>query len=481
MALPFSHCATEGCYGEAGRGQLLRLSLSPWCYTLRQFIRGSVPFIRAIGRWTMTALVINCIIGSGIFGLPSELTHMLGRASPIVMIVAAFIMAIIMMCVAEVASQFSEPGGSYLYVRTAFGRFAGMQIGWFQLLGATGGGAANAGLFMIYLTGILPWGAYGWRRVLLLTIVVATPTVANYIGVRSGARLTTLLTVAKLLPLGLLIILGVMRFAGQFEIIRTSEIVNPGLKPWLTALLLLVFTYGGYEHALIPTGEVTNPRRTVPFALFAGLLVCAIVYTLVQFVCVVTIGVGSTGRPLAETASVLIGRGGDLFVTIAVMVSTYGWLSGGILNVPRLASSLASQGDCPMFLGRLHPRFNTPAIAIVLYAALVWLMAATGTYLWTVALGAGAKIVVYSGACAALIRLRRLRPQADALRIPFGTVFAVIAIIVLVTVLTQLHSRQALLMGITALIATANWWWAKRRELRTRRASQAVIAASASN
>jgi APA family basic amino acid/polyamine antiporter len=216
----------------------------------------------------MTALVINCIIGSGIFGVSSELTRLLGRASPIAMVVAALAMAVIMVCVAEVASQFSEPGGPYLYVRTAFGRFAGMQLGWFHLLSTIGGGAANAALFMIYLAGILCWSGRGWQRLFVLTVLIFIPTVANYIGVRSGARLTNVLTVAKLLPLGLLIFLGVVRFGGRFELLRVSEITAPSGASWLSALLLLIFAYGGYENALIPTGEVKNPRRTVPFARF---------------------------------------------------------------------------------------------------------------------------------------------------------------------------------------------------------------------
>ncbi len=158
-------------------------------------------FIRSIGRWTMTALVINCIIGSGIFGLSGELTRLLGRASPFAMIFAALGMAVIMACIAEVASQFSEPGGAYLYARTAFGRFFGMQIGWFELLSVTGGLAAVASLFLNYFTAFLPWSLNTWERGALLAIVIAIPAVVNYLGVRSGANLSSVMTVAKLSPL----------------------------------------------------------------------------------------------------------------------------------------------------------------------------------------------------------------------------------------------------------------------------------------
>jgi basic amino acid/polyamine antiporter, APA family len=123
-----------------------------------------MPFVRSIGRWTLTALVVNTIIGSGIFGLPSELTRLLGRASPMAFIFAALAMLVIMLCMAEVASQFTEPDGPYLYVRTAFGRFAGTQTAWFHLLSIIGSGAANTALFMDYLSGVLPFVTHGWQR-----------------------------------------------------------------------------------------------------------------------------------------------------------------------------------------------------------------------------------------------------------------------------------------------------------------------------
>jgi basic amino acid/polyamine antiporter, APA family len=136
-------------------------------------------FIRSIGRGAMTGLVINSIIGSGIFGVPSELTRLLGRASPIAMVFAACGVAIIMAAITEVASQFPEPGGPYLYVRAAFGRFLGLQIGWFWLLAMIAGGAANASLFVIYLGSLLPAVAHGWARALMLTALIALPTIVN--------------------------------------------------------------------------------------------------------------------------------------------------------------------------------------------------------------------------------------------------------------------------------------------------------------
>jgi basic amino acid/polyamine antiporter, APA family len=418
-------------------------------------------FVRLIGRWAMTALVINCIIGGGIFGLPGELTRLLGRASPFAMILAALGMAVILACFAEVASQFSEPGGAYLYVRTAFGRFAGMQISWFDSLNMIATVAALANLFVDYLATFFSSPLSGWNRAMLMAILIAIPAAANYRGVRNGANLSTLMTVAKLLPLALLILFGMARFARHPEIIRPSEIAFHGLANWVRAMVLLLFAFGGWEDSLLPAGEIKEPRRTIPFGLGIGLLGCALIYMLLQFIVVATIGTGETDAPLSATASALLGRGGAAFVVIAALVSIYGWISACMLYAPRLAYSLSAQGDFPAVFARLHPRFHTPTVAILFFAAAGWGLASSGTFLWLVALTSGTLMVLYAGGCASLIRLRKLRPKADAFRIPFGSALSVVGIAIAITLMTALKRRELLLMCITALIATANWLWAR--------------------
>ena len=424
-----------------------------------------MPLLRSIGRWTMTALVINCIIGSGVFGLPAELTRLLGRAGPIAIIFAALGVAVIMACMAEVASQFSEPGGPYQYVRTAFGPFLGIQIGWFHLLSAISGLAAVFHIFMDYLATFFPLTTL--ERDLLLATVVVIPTVMNYLGVRSGANLSNILTIAKTSPLLLLILFGIARYARQTPMIHAAEITAPGLSNWLRSLVFLLFLYGGWEDSLIVAGEIRDPRRTIPFALALGLVGCTAIYILLQFVTLASIGTNATDRPLAAVASVLLGRGGAAFVAIAAMLSTYGWISGSILNGPRLAYSLAAQGDFPSLFAKLHPRFQTPGVAIILYTLTAWLLAVSGTFLWIAAFSASSMIVYYAATCACLIRLRKLRPNANAFRVPFGPALSFVAMGIALVLLTGLQAREVLLMGVTAAIATANWAWVKRRHVRS--------------
>jgi amino acid transporter len=417
----------------------------------------------------MTALVINGIIGSGIFALPGELNRLLGRASPFAVVFAAVTMAIIMACVVEVASQFSEPGGAYLYTRTAFGRFVGIQTGWFFLLAVVGAVAVGANLFVQYLAPFLPWPLSAWERGLIMAFLIAIPTAANYCGVRSGANLSSVMTLAKLLPLVVLILFGITRFAHQPQIIHASEIASPGWSNWVRAIVLLMFPLSGWEESFFPAGEVREPRRTIPFALAMGLTLCAAVYTLMQFITVATAGPNATEQPLAQAASVLLGMGGATLVSIAIMLATYGYISANLLNDPRLVYSLAAQGDFPSVFASIHPRFHTPAVAIIVYALSGWILAVSGTFQFVLAISAGATVVYYAGMCASLIRLRRLSPGADAFRIPFGPVLSIIAVAIALALMSGLTHRVLLLMCVTALIAVANWVWASRHhpELQT--------------
>lgn len=428
-------------------------------------------FVRTIGRWAMTGLVINCIIGSGIFGVPGELIRLLGAASPLAMVVAAFLMAVIVACAAEVASYFNQPGGAYLYVRSAFGRFAGLQVGWFWLLASVAGGAANVTLFTDYLGGLEPSVTLPLPRAMLVTVLVALPAAINYRGVRGGANLSSVLVLAKLLPLLVLIALGLPRLSQPGPAIIGNS--AQGWDAWLNALVLLLFTYAGFEDALVPLGEVSEPRRAVPFALAVGLLVSATVYTSIQLVIVGTPGASGSDRPLADAAATLTNHG-TLLVTMAVMISTYGWVSASLLNAPRLAYALATHGDSPAVLGKLHERFHTPATAVVTCALLMWALAITGTFLWIAALTAGSTMIVYAGICATLLRLRRIHASGPALRVPGGRILAVGGIVIVLVLLTRLQWREILLMSVTTALATANWWWAKRRASYTARAPRAV-------
>jgi amino acid transporter len=431
-------------------------------------------FVRSIGRIGLTALAVNIIIGGGIFGLPSEVAGLVGRASPLAVIAGGLLMGIVMGCFAEVASQFSEHGGAYLYIGKAFGSYPGLLAGWFTWLTTIGAAAANVTLFVSYGAAFVPFAKSSAGRIVALLFVIAVATVANYVGVRSGARFSMLLAFAKLVPLAVLIAFGLARFGAHPELITRQEIVGPGAARWLDALLLLIFAYGGFEDSLIPLGEVKNPQKTVPIALGSALAICIGVYTLLQFIVVAILGTSPSERPLAATGAVLIGPASALLISLGAMVATYGNFSGILLASPRLMFALAENGQFPKFLGSVHERFKTPHRSIVVFGILTALVAATGTFRWALLITTGSTIFVYGGVCAALIRLRRMSAERSGFRLPAGVPLATIGVAMSLAVMTRLHWKESIVLTATALCATVMWMVARNRGVKTKRNSVAV-------
>jgi APA family basic amino acid/polyamine antiporter len=401
--------------------------------------------------------VVNTIIGSGIFGIPTPLNAVVGRASSLAMIFAGIAMGLMLGCFAEVASRFTEPGGAYLYTRVAFGRFAGIQIGWFSWLAPMGTSAAAANLFTAYMGAYVPFASTALGRATVIVTLFALLAIANVLGVKVGANLSSVFTVAKLLPLLLLIVLGCAYFAQHPETFHQAQPMPHGISPWVDALLLLSFAYGGFENAILPAGEVRDPQRTIPFALIVGLALCIAVYALVQFASVATIGTAPAERPLASAASVLIGQGGALFITLAAMISSFGHLSAVALATPRLTYSLAKRRDFPAIFGRLHSRFQTPHVSILAFGFLTCLLSVSGTFRWAIAMASGALVIIYGSVCASMIRLRRTDAQAATLRLPAGDAVATFCILVAIVLLTRLSLREGFLLLVTFAIGCAHW------------------------
>lgn len=407
--------------------------------------------------------MVNSIIGSGIFGLPSLITRQIGSAGPLAWVAAAVFSAIIMLCFAEVASRFTETGGPYLYARVAFGRFTGILMGWLTWLVRLASAAANANLFIIYLAEFWIQAQSPLPRVLVLTALIGMLTAINYWGVNAGTQLSNVFTVAKLLPLLVFILLGGMYLVSHHQPVQIG-FSNTGHGSWLDAMILMIFAYGGFEGALLPMGEAKDPRRDAPFALIAALVICAVVYTLVQ---VVVMGAlansAASDRPLAAAAHVFMGEVGTTFISVGALLSIYGYLSSMLLNTPRLTFALAERGDFPQVFAAIHPRFRTPYVSIVVFAALLWVLAFTGSFQWNVVLSAVARLFYYGIVCAALIVLRRRAPGEARFRLPAGPLLAVFGIGMCIVFLTAMQRSSFYVLLLVALIAFLNWLWASRR------------------
>src|SRR5258707_7562177 len=401
--------------------------------------------VRAIGRWSLVALTVNSVIGSGVFGLPGTMATLLGRQSVLAVLIAGAAIGVIMMCFAEVGSQFSEAGGPYLYARTAFGRLVGLVVGWTFYLAQSAAPAANANLFVTYLGEFWP-GAKA-SKFLILTVLVGLLALINILGVRQGTVVSNVFTIAKLLPLLMVGLAGV-----AVTIFHPAPMVAEGAIAtgvWLKAMVLLVFAYGGFETALVPLGEAKDPRRDVGFALLMSLIACIAIYGLVQWVVVGVLGSSATtDRPLAEVARQTMGYRGAQLVAIGALVSVLGYLSAKLLSMPRTTFALAEGGDFPQPFAWVSRRFHTPWLSILIYAVTVWVLAIVGNFAWNVTLSAVARLFYYGVVCAALIALRRSRPGAAKFRVRGGPVLAVLGILMSVGLFNEMDLSQCGLLGV---------------------------------
>jgi APA family basic amino acid/polyamine antiporter len=424
--------------------------------------------VRAIGRWSLVGLVVNSIIGSGVFGLPSVLAGLLGAASPWAVLLAGAAVGIIIACFAEVASQFTQAGGPYLYARVAFGRMMGIQVGWMLWLAQLAAPAANANLFVIYLGEFWPQANQPLPRFLILTLLVGLLAFVNYRGVRAGAQVSNVFTVAKLVPIAIVII------TGMFYLLRSHPKVpllpsTGDAGAWLKALLLLVFAYGGFETALTPMAEAKDPRRDTVFALFVALIVCTVLYTLTQWIVIgVLPDAAKSARPLADAARLILGSKGAALVAIGALVSCYGYLSAKVLAVPRVTFALAEAGDFPGWFAAIHPRFRTPYFSVLVFAFLIWLLALFGNFSWNLTLSAVARLFYYAVGCAALPVLRKKQPEVERFRLPGGTPFAVLGVVICLVLITRVDLSGSIILVATIVVALINWFWVRNRPMSAR-------------
>jgi amino acid transporter len=424
--------------------------------------------VRAIGRWSLAGLVLNSVIGSSVFGLPSVIAGKLGRESPWAWGVAALAIGVIIACFAEVASRFGQAGGPYLYARVAFGRLAGIEMGWMAYLVRLTAAATNANLFVIYLGELWPGTQGRGASAFVLAALIAPLAAVNYRGVRHGSRLSGVLIVAKLLPLAIFIVCGLWLVGPRPA--SSAMAATPRMHAWLDAVLLLFFAYGGFEGALVPLGEARDPARDAPFALFLTLGVCALVYALVQIVVLAVLpDPASAPRPLAAAAAVFLGPGGAVLMALTAMLSVYGYIAGAMVNVPRLTFAMAEGGDLPAVFGRVHLRFRTPYLSVLLFAGLVWLLAASSGFLQNLTLSAVSRLFTYGVVCAALPVLRR-RDGTNAgtalpparLHLPAGRLIALLGILFSLALATRMARQELMVLAGTALLGWLNWLWVRR-------------------
>jgi APA family basic amino acid/polyamine antiporter len=430
------------------------------------------PLVRGLRQWDLVALVINSIIGAGIFGLPSRVFALAGTYSILAYLVSAVAIALIILCFAEVGSRYTATGGPYLYARATFGPLIGFQVGWLLWIGRIAAFASLVNLFVGYLGYFFPTAPI-WTRVPVIVALISVLAAANIGGVRLTALVTNILTVGKLIPLLLLIVVG-MFFVDPD---RYSLAALPSYRSFSQAALLLVFIYMGFEGASIPAGEMREPGRHLPFALFTGIGVVTFVYLLVQIVSIGTLPeLAHSDRPLADASLRFLGAPGASLIAAGALVSIGGVLNAHMFATPRLLFAMSENGQLPRIVSATHARFRTPAVAILLTAAITLGLALFSTFISALTISTIVRLMAYTGTCAALPVLRRHQglppPPFSA---PVGPFVAVIAIALSVWLISNSPWNEMRVAGIAVGLGFVFYFMCGRGSGETRPAPVAVL------
>lgn len=417
--------------------------------------RATAGLKRELGRWDLTAIGINQVIGGGIFLIPSAIAAEVGAWGPVAFLLVGLASLLVALCFAEVGSRFDSTGGPYLYSRAAFGRFAGFEVGWMQWFTRVTSQASNANGIVLALGFYWPAVTDGSGRALLMIALIAVLAAVNVRGIRQTAWVVDALTVGKLVPLGVFILVG-LPFV---DLTRLPPLPPVTWRQGAEAALLLNFAFGGYDVIPVPAGESSNPRRHVPFALVTTILSVTVIMVLAQVVGAGTLpNIAASKTPLADSALFFMGGGGALLVGVGSIVSMTGNNAGHILTGSRMLFALAENKELPAFFSRLHPVHRTPANAILFTSAVALALALSGSFAVLAAASAVARLVTYTGACASTLALRQARFN-DAVKpatfvIKLGPIVPVLAILISLAILAGVSTLQAM-SGVAALAAGA--------------------------
>lgn len=382
---------------------------------------------RVVSRWKIVGLALNDVIGSGVYLLPAAAAAMLGPASLWAVPVAGFAVLLVVLCFAEAATHFDEPGSAYLYAKTAFGDLAGLEVGWMTWLARVASIASLSVGFAEALGYLWPALDGGWPRALVIASPIVGLSLINIVGVRSAVNAAVFLVVSKLVPL--FVFVGVGLFHAKWSVVTNQP---PGDGRLGAAALLLLFAFAGFENTSAAAGEFRNPRRDIPFALLLHIAVITLLYVAVQWVALGTLpGLATSETPLADAANLFLGPAAGLLLTIGAAMSILGTNSNTVLNGPRYLLALSRDGYGPEILGRIHPRFRTPVNAVMFQALIALPLALTGSFVALAELSVVARLVTYLGTTAAIPVLRRtLDETPGAFRIPGGALVPVAASLV---------------------------------------------------
>lgn len=420
---------------------------------------------RSLGAWAIWLLVVNGMVGAGIFGLPSGAARLAGDFSPVVFVLCALLILPVLLCFAELASYFRSTGGPVRYATEAFGPFLGFQAGWIFYVARAIAFSANSVLMVDSIGYFWPAATQGMTRILLLALICGGLTLINVIGAVRAVRSLAVLTVLKFSVLLGLVMAGLLLLGG--DVPQQLSYRPPAGSDMGAAIVLLIYAYVGFEQAVVPAGEARNPARDMPRGLLLGLAAVAVLYVLIQMVSLAAMpDIATSSTPLLDVAAILLGPVGAAILMLGVVASVGGNLMGATFTTPRLSYSLSLDGSLPPWFGRVHSRFLTPANSIVFYGALSFVMAVFGSFLWLAASSVMTRLVLYVLACAAVPRLRARYASTAGFVLPLGYVIPVLGILASGWLMLSSNWYSTVLTAMFIVLGTILYVFERRRRKR---------------
>ncbi len=425
--------------------------------------------VRVIGAGALGLSVVNMVVGAGIFVLPGRIAAELGSAAILAYLVCSVAVVLVFLCFAEVGSRTTRSGGAYAYIEEAFGPFVGFIASilfWFGFSALSD--AAITVAMVEVMTIAFPVLGESIPRALFILAVFLFLTVVNIRGVKAGVRLYVFNTLAKLVPLLLLLVAGL--FAINMENLAIPE--WPSAQEVGAGAIMLFFAFTGAESALNASGEIKNPSKTVPMGLLIGIGGLLVLYIGLQTVAQGVLGpelANNTEAPLAAVAVEVFGGWGGKMLLAGVVISIYGAISGDMLGVPRVLFASSLDDNLPRFLSKVHPRYKTPHVAVIFFAIVVCAFALSGTFRYLAVFATGSLLLIYLGVSGAVLRLRQRDglPKAGELRLPFGPVIPLLSCLIVGWLLLQVPAQEAI--SIAGLISTSAVVYAIRATVRRSR------------
>lgn len=417
---------------------------------------------RNLGLWGIWMLVVNGLIGAGIFGLPSGAAALAGEYSVLVYAFCALLILPIILCFAELGSYFRGTGGPIRYGTLAFGPFVGFQGGWLYYLARLISFSANTVLLTDSIAYFIDGAGTVAGRIISLAVICIGLSVINVLGSIESIRSMTLFTVIKfavliLLPLGGFILLGA-------EVIPSFESPIPPTKDLGAAALLLIYAFVGFEGAVVPAGEAKRPERDMPLGLLLGLAVVAVLYMVIQLVSQAALpDLAKSKTPLLDVSASLFGQIGAIVLMIGVAASVLANLVSSMFSATRVTYALSLEKSLPRWFGEVHSRFLTPANSVVFFGVAAFLLAAFGSFTVLAAMTVLSRLFLYGMSCAAIPKLRPQFRGEGRFILKGGYLIPVLGIGACLWLMLQVSSQSIWMTAIFVGIGSLLFWIGKKQ------------------